>query len=756
MSFSRQSEVEHWERKLYDYRESHFELSARVHISHLVFESGFRRRMDGRQNIRRLTQLMKMQGCQRLMRVNHVPVIVPRAHWQDRVRPRSGGGIIPSLDMELDYRLCAYDHENLITAARNFLGHDDQWWIVDVYLTDNEEGAFAQFQLSEIVVDKFIVSPDDHRNEAESIRHKFIQSLKERYPNDNRPPDGLIYERINRYEGYLDTPRDPLAANNWWAVLEALAGSKKGKYLKQFFKHETLHQKLNSLLVIPGLWGGMRIGLLHKLTAMHCDEPVACYWELVFTTFSRLVGGRDELLLLIDGVTVELLQSRVPKFSSKDLQSLQVELEEGRLFPNFSEGTRQDIWARLKEIDYPIPTLKTFFKDRLYLEVAQSVMKRLFVQPRREKITIDQGVYGKYDTPVPVSMALRQEWLGSDLLEFWRFSFQYGFEMTDHQRLKWPADADPEDLLSRRSSGLSFLSKQEIWRHFFTLVRARGFQAPATDETSFATGELPSPRVCEYPEDLAEEIEVAKRCGKPYSNTVEADRFALSAESLRQSQASVRVTAGFLRQSVFKAFFGYLWHSNSQMAGGDPPDDNIEVQHRDESPTTANVRRAMMATDGMDVDPGSLRPNSLVTSAARTHNAAATASAADILPPFSVMTITVGGTTRILDLPIHDSFMKDFSTGLFNNNFNVQTDERDKRSISPYTCYSHYLHNPSSVLHAEFRQNEHTTYAIAPSQIGAGSKRRMLDEDEQMARAEIWLQEQIAWLSDPRNGDEDL
>ncbi|CAG8893568.1 unnamed protein product [Penicillium nalgiovense] len=728
MSFSRQSEVEHWERKLYDYRESHFELSARVHISHLVFESGFRRRMDGRQNIRRLTQLMKMQGCQRLMRDNHVP---------------------------LDYRLCAYDHENLITAARNFLGHDNQWWIVDVYLTDNEEGAFAQFQLSEILVDKFIVSPDDHRNEAESIRHKFIQSLKERYPNDNRPPDGLIYERINRYEGYLDTPRDPLAANNWWAVLEALAGSKKGKYLKQFFKHETLHQKLNSLLVIPGLWGGMRIGLLHKLTAMHCDEPVACYWELIFTTFSRLVGGREELLLLIDGVTVELLQSRVPK-SRKDLQSLQVELEEGRLFPNFSEEARQDIWARLKEIDYPIPTLKTFFKDRLYLEVAQSVMKRLFVQPRREKITIDQGVYGKYDTPVPVSMALRQEWLGSDLLEFWRFSFQYGFEMTDHQRLKWPTDADPEDLLSRRSSGSSFLPKQEIWRHFFTLVRARGFQAPVTDDTSFATGELPSPRVCEFPEDLAEEIEVAKRCGKPYSNTVEADRFALSAESLRQIQASVRVTAGFLRQSVFKAFFGYLWNSNSQMAGGDPPDDNIEVQHRDETPTTANVGRAMMATDGMDVDPGSLRPNPLVTSAARTHNAAATASPADILPPFGVMTITVGGTTRILDLPIHDSFMKDFSTGLFNNNFNVQTDEREKRSISPYTCYSHYLHNPSSVLHAEFRQNEHTTYAIAPSQIGAGSKRRMLDEDEQMARAEIWLQEQIARLIDPHNSDEDL
>ncbi|CAI7611406.1 unnamed protein product [Penicillium viridicatum] len=216
--------------------------------------------------------------------------------------------------------------ENLPQQVTNGTTIEPKIPIVDAYLTDNKE-----------------VSPDDHRNEAESVRHKFIQSLKERYPNDKRPPNGLIYERINRYEGYLDTPRDPLAANNWWAVLEALAGSKKGTYLKQFFKHETLHQKLNSLLVIPGLWGGMPIGLLHKLTAMHCDEPVACYWELVFTTFSRLVGGRDELLLLIDGVTVELLQSRAPKFSSKDLKSLQVELEEGRLFPNFSEEARHDI-----------------------------------------------------------------------------------------------------------------------------------------------------------------------------------------------------------------------------------------------------------------------------------------------------------------------------------------------------------------------------------------------------------------------------
>lgn len=191
-------------------------------------------------------------------------------------------------------------------------------------------------------------------------------------------------------------------------------------------------------------------------------------------------------------------------------------------------------------------------------------MKRLFVQPRSEKITIDQGVYGKYDTPVPVSMALRHQWLGNDVLEFWRFSFQYGFEMTNHQRLKWSKDGEPEDMFDQQSSESSFLPRQEIWRHFFALVRARAFQAPVPNDSSFATVELPSPRPCEYPEDISEEIDVAKRCGKPYSNTVEADRFALSAESLQQSKIPVRVTAGFLRQSVFKAFFGYLGNSNGQ------------------------------------------------------------------------------------------------------------------------------------------------------------------------------------------------
>jgi hypothetical protein len=474
---------------------------------------------------------------------------------------------------------------------------------------------------------------------------------------------------------------------------------------------------------------------------------------LIFSTFSRLVGGRDELLPLIDGVTVDLIQSRVPKVSNKDLKFLEDNMENGRLFPNFSEADQREIWARLTEIDYPIPTLKTFFKDRLYLEVAQCVMKRLFVQPRSEKVTIDQGLYRKFHHSVPISMELRQQWLGDDLLEFWRFSFQYGFEMTGHQRLKWPKDPDPEDLFDPQSSESSFIPSQEIWHHFFALMRARSFQAPVPNDTSFATVELPSPRPCEYPEDTSEEIDVAKRCGKPYSNTVEADRFALSAESLQQSQNPVRVTAGFLRQSVFKAFFGYLWNSNGQTHGGDPPENNTDIPNHGGQLTRGDGFGDVTAAQDMDVDPGSVTESLLATPTALAHNTVDVASAADQIPSFCVMKITVGETTQSLGLPFHESFWKDFSSGLFNNNFRVQ--RLDGRSIAAGECYSHYLNYPTSQLHAEFKEGQHPEYESTSSQMGIGSKRQKISEQEQhMASAKAWLQDQISKLKDLHDSDE--
>lgn len=104
-----------------------------------------------------------------------------------------------------------------------------------------------------------------------------------------------MYERIRYYEGHLEGPIDEWAAKDWWAMLETSPGSKKGKYLRAFLRHPRFPQKLDSLLIIGGLWGGMRIGLLHKLLAMHCDE-VRRYPEMLKLSLMIYLAANPLLL----------------------------------------------------------------------------------------------------------------------------------------------------------------------------------------------------------------------------------------------------------------------------------------------------------------------------------------------------------------------------------------------------------------------------------------------------------------------------
>ncbi|KAJ5292147.1 hypothetical protein N7478_001398 [Penicillium angulare] len=416
-------------------------------------------------------------------------------------------------------------HESLINAAQIRLKGPDQWWIVDVYVLDTDSGDAAGI-----------------------IQQRFVRSLKERIPNDLSPPDGLAYERINYYEGHLDGHINRSAADDWWAALNTKTRSSKEKGLRNFFRNAKLHNNLNDLLAIRGLWEAMRIGVLHKITAMHCDEAICCYWEHILRTFLRVAGGRQQLLPYIDGMTVELLESRAPKVSMRDRQFLQKRMDDGQLFANLDSQVRDEVWQNILRIDYPIPTSKTFFKDRLYLEVAQNVMKQaLLPVPNDTATTIDAGLCATWDSARSGTIPVRQERLKEGLLELWRFSFQYGFEMTGHIRLKSDKQV-PQD----------GIEAAELWRHFFALMRIRGFKAPDGDSAAAPTMPLPTPSPCEFPENPEHEIEAPKRCGKPYSNIARADRFALTASSMRQRSVPDRVTAGFLRQSVFNAFFSYL------------------------------------------------------------------------------------------------------------------------------------------------------------------------------------------------------
>ncbi|KXG52619.1 uncharacterized protein PGRI_095690 [Penicillium griseofulvum] len=708
-----QAQVEEAEYKVFTYREEHFKMAARVDISRLVFDKNFKRQMSNRQNIARLERILDTQGCQRLMEECHVPVLIPESDWQRRVRPRLVDGQFHQLDVDIDYQLRGQDHENLIIAARKKLSSSNSWWIVDVYVTGQTAG-------------------------EEPLQEEFVRSLQERFPNDQRPPDGLIYERIRYYEGYLDGPVNRIAANHWWAALERVPGSKKGKYLRAFLKHPTLPQAFDELLPIAGIWEGMRIGLLHKLVSMRCDEPLLCYLNHIKSTFFGLMGDRRDLLAQLDGVTIQLLKSRVPKVSARDLRFLEDRMSKEELFPDIEDvQDRTEIWERLKEIQYPIPTLETFFKDRISLEVGRSVLQQLYIPDPHRKMTVDEELGEQYYTSVPVMTSNRQHGIRGDLYDFWRFSFQYGFEMTDHKRR------------TRTKSGTQLAptpveelhERQKLWQHLFWLVREKGFSTPLVDGLPAHPVELSPITPCDYPASVEEDLPVERRNGTPYRDSVEADHFALSREVLERPWSSPRVTAGFARRSVFLAYFRYLKDDrDSQFV---PEVETNEAVPQEPSlwnpnfddliqntiiPPEENEATVFSVFSTPQFDPTSLAP------------------AVDIQSPsrFNMKFIIPGEPDRDVPLPNIQSALNKFFEGFSKYHFHIYSRDNPTRGINGRDCYSLYVRNPFLLLHAEYvgaDLSQTVLHESTDQEETRTSKKRRLNQNEQreLISAKEWL-----------------
>lgn len=81
-----------------------------------------------------------------------------------------------------------------------------------------------------------------------------------------KPSDGEIYCKIRQYD----------REGNIWFVerWKAFLSDHRRKCLRLLFGHRDgkLAVAFDDLLYIPGLWGGMRISMLHTVMALNCDE----------------------------------------------------------------------------------------------------------------------------------------------------------------------------------------------------------------------------------------------------------------------------------------------------------------------------------------------------------------------------------------------------------------------------------------------------------------------------------------------------
>lgn len=458
------------------------------------------------------------------------------------------------------------------------------------------------------------------------------------------------------------------------------------------------------------------------------------------------MGHRDDLLAQLDGVTIQLLKSRVPKISVRDLKSLEVSMLKEELFPDINNAQdRVEIWERLKNIDYPIPTLETFFQDRLTLEVGRSVLQQLCIPDPQRRLTLDEGLSEQYDITIPDLTSDRQHRIRRELFEFWRFSFQYGFDMTNHQRL-----VPRTESRTQRTAVLGSTESQNtpdrlnLWQHLFWLASESRFHTPSVNGTSGHLAELPPLIPCDYPESVEEELPVERRCGKPYADSVDADRFALSREALERPREESRVTSGFAQRSVFLAFFRYLKDdSESRSFSGDSPEDNntseteffTGVLHLDEmipSSFTAPQDHTMPSPPVLatpQFDPMLESP------------------ALDFQPTcFTMIFVLPGEPEKVAELPNDQPSLNTFFEELRKQNFYIYSPDNPARGINHRECYSIYFKNPLLKLHAEF-VGEESFITMLYQPVGesgtTGRKRRRRDDFFGIGEAKRWLDERL-------------
>lgn len=275
-----QAEVD--ERNLFVYQESCSRGPAIVRLSELSSGSHSNRLIDGRQNVTRLKEILRIQGCLRLSRAFHVPVIIDEEKWEHGNMRFENSTIgpdisLPQLRMGPGNVLLALDHNSLLNAARERfreIGEEDSWWIVDVYVTRNGKsishhhcGNFKKIVQSSLELKQAI----DHQ---ESLRENLTRILRESYRKEVFPSDGRIYQELRFYQ----SSGNKNAEDFWWAVLKSEPGSRKADHLRNL--PESLSQGFDALLPVKGLWSGMRIGVLHKVRAMRCDEVTRFHAEI--------------------------------------------------------------------------------------------------------------------------------------------------------------------------------------------------------------------------------------------------------------------------------------------------------------------------------------------------------------------------------------------------------------------------------------------------------------------------------------------
>ncbi|KFY68421.1 hypothetical protein V496_01043 [Pseudogymnoascus sp. VKM F-4515 (FW-2607)] len=351
-----------------------FKGTAKISLDVLYFKQNQPRQLNLK-HVEYLKECFQTEGCHRLPLCRHIPAKIDQ-RCLDATIKKSGVSArqllgtakrdvettdYPELVFPSDIQVeCLHGRHRIEALKKSRLLPEDMWWTVDLYLSD--------------------------------LDADLETCLIEEYTKEEKPSDGELYYNIRQYH----RQKNYSFKMRWMARLKGV----RKKNMTYLLKHEELTDAFDSLLDIPGLWGGMMITTLNNVVATATPKQHINYLTHIKETWSSLVEDDKTAMGKIDHKTVKSLELRAPWASTLDAEYLRSEVLEGRLFSAFSFPERIGIWNRLRMVDGLIPSLFTFFKDVRYLELCNNCLKRLvtensfiYWQGTREK-RIDTGCRG--------------------------------------------------------------------------------------------------------------------------------------------------------------------------------------------------------------------------------------------------------------------------------------------------------------------------------------------------------------------------
>ena len=415
-------------------------------------------------------------------------------------------------------------------------------------------------------------------------------------------------------------------------------------------------------------------------------------------------------------------------------------MEKGTLFPSIHESAKRDtIWQRLQTVDVPIPTLGTFFKDIRYLAVARDVMRGLIIMcDPKIKISIDEGVGRQHHMLGNTILQASRVEVQRGLRELWRFAFQYGHEMTGASRqVPRGRAAKIHSTIPGFTGGSGPTDRGALWRHFFCLAVQEGFNIPvyAKPELDPVLQQAPEP-----PNDSGsgQDEPVSRRSGRPFADTVDADCFALSKEVLGQTWETRQVTAGFIRQSQFRAFFRHL----DEVIETDQPANLSEI------PTTATATDVPIGPTGDDAIMHSVTSNNTDSPGLPRLSCIDNPGLFDfdfetfcnVRPPtkFQVQVFIPGHEPKDVSMPNEESTINEFYEGLKTRHFGFYWQQN--RGISADTdFYDWHNRNQFSTLEAKLSTDSVRVYETLAENTSKRRRRELVDTLNEIAK---WVDEQ--------------